>query len=96
MLSTDGIDRVDLFLEELYTELPLKDKTIQRLLEAQLFTIPGEEDDLDNSPERNRIHEEYHTKIEDKINDVLTLHKKKMVTRLNKYKANIETLELEL
>jgi hypothetical protein len=96
MLSTDGIDRVDLFLEELYKELPLKDKTIQRLLEAQLFTIPGEEDDQDNSPERNRIHEEYHTKIEDKINDILTLHKKKMVTRLNKYKTNIETQELEL
>ena len=74
----------------------LKDKTIHRLLEAQLFTMPGEEDDHDNSAERNRIHEEYHTKIEDKINDILTLHKKKMVTRLNQYKTQVETRELQL
>lgn len=96
MIASEGIDYVDLFLEELYSELPLKDMTIRRLMECQLFTIPGEEDEDINSPERTRIHEEYHTRIEDKINDILTLHKKKIVSRLHKFIAQIETNELEL
>jgi hypothetical protein len=97
MITTIGIDHIDLFLEELYSELPLKDMTIRRLMEAQLFTIPGEEDDNDvSSPERTRIHEAYHNTIENKICDILTLHKRKILAGLNKFIAQIETKELEL
>jgi hypothetical protein len=84
MITTDNIDRIDEYLDELYDELPLNDKTLQRLIAAQEFTKEGREaltiilhDLLD--------FEAYHSRCMDRINDILNLKKKKITASMNKY-----------
>jgi hypothetical protein len=89
MITTDNIDRIDEYLDELYNELPLHDKTIIRLMEAQEFTIPGNEPTgrtLLDTPDFDT----YHNKCMEHINNILNLKKKKLVCGLNRY---IETFE---
>jgi hypothetical protein len=89
MITTDNIDRIDEYLDELYNELPLHDKTILRLMEAQEFTIPGQEPTgrtMYDTPDFDT----YHSKCMVHINDILNLKKKKLVFGLNKYIESIE------
>ncbi len=90
MITVDNIDRIDAYLDELHTELSLKDKTIMRLLEAQGFTLPGDEQDraCDSDSEEQKT-TAYHNKCEGKIKDVLTMNKKKCLTQINQYLANV-------
>lgn len=89
MVATDNIDRIDDFLEKYKNLLSLKDKTILRLMEAQCFQIPGEDPD-DYQPPDDSLIFNYHTKCESLIMDILDLHKKRILTRLNKHAASLE------
>lgn len=86
MYTTDNIDRIDEFLDELYKELSLKDKTILRLMEAQKFVIPGEEENgiilVDGL-----TFDSYYDICMGRIFDVLCLNKKSIVEHMNKYIA---------
>ncbi len=84
MYTTNNIDRIDEYLGTYYDELPLTDKTIQRLIECIGYVA----DDLkaDNKCHvDSSLFDSYHEKCMDQIQDILTVNKKPNVTRLNKY-----------
>jgi hypothetical protein len=89
MVATDNIDRIDDFLEKYKNLLSLKDKTILRLMEAQCFPVPGEDPKDYQLPDDSLIFD-YHTKCENLIMDIIDLHKKRILTRLNKHAASLE------
>jgi len=89
MVATDSIDKIDDFLEKYGNRLPLRDKTILRLMEAQSFPVPGEDPRDFVLPDESLVFD-YHIKCENLILDVLELHKKRILTRLTAHKTKLE------
>ncbi len=87
MYTTDNIDRIDLFLEEYKNELPLHDKTIQRLMNCQGFNSL-EDEDADSRhfvSSNSSVFDAYHTLCMEQIKDVININKRKSMTRINGY-----------
>ncbi len=95
---TDNIDRVDCFLDELYKELRLRDKTILRLIEAQCYVPDGEEYDPDARPVlyNEKLLGNYHDRCAEQIKDHMDLHKKTHLSYLKKYIEQTESAKLNL
>lgn len=95
---TDNIDRVDCFLDELYKELRLRDKTILRLIEAQGYVPDGEEHDPDARPVlyNEKLLGNYHDRCAEQIKDHMDLHKKTHLSYLKKYIEQTESAKLKL
>lgn len=96
MATIDNIDRIDEFLDELYNELRLKDKTILRLMEAQNYTPPGQERDPDvrHIYYHEKIHGDYHERCSEQIKDHMDLLKSIHLPYLKKYMAQQEASKL--
>jgi hypothetical protein len=95
---TDNIDRIDCFLDELYKELRLRDKTILRLIEAQGYVPEGEEQDPDARPVlyNEKLLGKYHERCAEQIKDHMDLHKKTHLPYLKKYLEQTESAKLKL
>ncbi len=96
-VTTDNIDRIDTFLDELYGELRLRDKSILRLIEAQDYVPDGEERDPEARPVyyHENIHGNYHIRIGEQIRDYMDLKKKKHMAHLKKYIERWDSLKLK-
>ncbi len=93
MAATDNIDRIDVFLDKYHDKLSKKDKTILRLLDAQGFVFPGEEQDEEDSMQDEAEFDKYHERCEERIIDLLEVNKKRMSKRLKQYIANLALTE---
>jgi uncharacterized protein YeeX (DUF496 family) len=91
--ATENIDRIDDFLVKYHDKLSRKDKTILRLIQAQGFTFPGEEADDSQDEADEAMFEEYHTRCEELIIDLLELNKGRISKRLKKYMTSLEAIE---
>lgn len=92
IMATDNIDRIDDFLTKYHDKLSKKDKTILRLLDAQGFVLPGEEQDEDSMQDEAEF-DKYHERCEERIIDILELNKGRMSKRLKQYIANLALIE---
>lgn len=92
-VATENIDRIDDFLVKYHDKLSRKDKTILRLIQAQGFVFPGEETDDSNDEEDETLFDEYHSRCEELIIDLLELNKGRISKRLKKYMASLEAIE---
>lgn len=90
MVARDAIDVIDDFLTKYHDKLSRRDKTILRLIQAQGFVFPDEEDDEEQSEEDEALFEEYHKRCESLIEDLLNLHKTRIAKRLKQHMANLE------
>ncbi len=90
MVATEAIDTISDFLTKYHDKLSRRDKTILRLIQAQGFVFPDEEDDGEQSEEDEALFEEYHKRCESLIEDLLNLHKTRIAKRLKQHMANLE------
>ncbi len=91
MVARDAIDVIDDFLTKYHDKLSRRDKTILRLIQAQGFVFPDEEDaDEEMTEEDEALFEEYHKRCESLIEDLLNLHKTRIAKRLKQHMANLE------
>jgi len=95
-VTTDNIDRIDSFLDELYGELRLRDKSILRLIEAQSYVPEGEERDPEARPiyYHENIHGNYHIRVGEQIRDYMDLKKKQHMAHLTKYIEQMDAHKL--
>jgi hypothetical protein len=84
LYTTYNIDRIDEFLDAYHDELPLTDKTIQRLMECIGNTLDDDEKQSYAHVDTT-LFENYHEKCMDQIQDILTVNKKTNMSHLNKY-----------
>jgi len=92
-VATETIDRIDDFLGKYHDKLSRKDKTILRLIQAQGFVFPGEEADESQDEADEALFDDYHTRCEELIMDLLELNKGRISKRLKKYMASLEAIE---